>query len=122
MIGVLEYINRKGNPPYAPFTPEEMDLAAIYADTIAVLVNATLAGKLSARFSQKLSESDETPDSAALVEWISELRGKDEHKELLKLAVLVKEIANGGERSRKLCLEVLQSIADFNKKESGHSY
>ena len=25
VIGVLEYINRQGEPPFAPFTPEEMD-------------------------------------------------------------------------------------------------
>lgn len=30
VIGVLEYINRRGQPPFRPFTPAEMDRAAVY--------------------------------------------------------------------------------------------
>ena len=116
VIGVLEYINRKGNPPYAPFSPEEMDLAAVYADTISVLVNATLAGRLTARFTQKLEDTGIKTDPGELNQFIDELRGKDEHKELLKIAVLVKEISDRGEESRTLCLEILESIARFSKK------
>src|SRR6478672_11740059 len=40
VIGVLEYVNRQGQPPYKPFTPEEMDKAAFFGDAIASLVNA----------------------------------------------------------------------------------
>src|SRR5947209_6276921 len=39
-IGVLEFVNRPGEPPYPPFTPEEMDRAARFADSIAHLVDA----------------------------------------------------------------------------------
>src|SRR5437763_2393063 len=39
-IGVLEFVNRPGEPPYPPFTPEEMDDAARFADTIARLVDS----------------------------------------------------------------------------------
>src|SRR6185503_8085175 len=39
-IGVLEFVNRPGEPPYPPFTPEEMDRAAHFADTIAHLLNS----------------------------------------------------------------------------------
>src|SRR5436853_7747989 len=40
MVGVLEFVNRPGDPPYPPFTPSEMDQAARFADTIARLVDA----------------------------------------------------------------------------------
>src|SRR2546425_4536189 len=52
-IGVLEFVNRPGEPPYPPFTPEEMDDAARFADAIARLVGsyalALLVGSLVTR-------------------------------------------------------------------------
>ncbi|MDQ3820131.1 MAG: GAF domain-containing protein, partial [Acidobacteriota bacterium] len=39
-VGVLEFVNRAGDPPYEPFSPEEMDMAAYFADAIAILVDA----------------------------------------------------------------------------------
>src|SRR5260370_18091051 len=50
-ICVLEFVNRPGEPPYPPFTPEEMDRAAQFADTIAHLLNSyELAGLLESLF------------------------------------------------------------------------
>ncbi len=40
VVGVLQFVNREGEPPYEPFTPEEMDKAAYFADAIATLVDA----------------------------------------------------------------------------------
>src|SRR5467141_2831853 len=40
MVGVLEFVNRPGDPPYPPFTPPEMDSASRFADAIARLVDA----------------------------------------------------------------------------------
>src|ERR687884_1866194 len=40
MVGVLEFVNRLGDPPYQPFTPDEMDKAAHFADAIGTLVDA----------------------------------------------------------------------------------
>src|SRR4030088_3121351 len=40
MVGVLEFVNRPGDPPYPPFTPAEMDSASRFADAIARLVDA----------------------------------------------------------------------------------
>src|SRR5258705_7999023 len=40
IVGVLEFVNRKGDPPYPPFTPEEMDNAAYFADALARIVAA----------------------------------------------------------------------------------
>ena len=39
-VGVLEFVNRPGEPPYPPFTPEEMDQAAYFADAIARIIDA----------------------------------------------------------------------------------
>ena len=47
VIGVLEYVNRPGEPPHQPFTPEEMDKAALFGEAIASLVNASSAKRLS---------------------------------------------------------------------------
>src|SRR5207253_4450712 len=40
MVGVLEFVNRPGDPPYPPFTPAEMDRGSHFADAIARLVDA----------------------------------------------------------------------------------
>src|SRR5229473_628802 len=40
MVGVLEFVNRPGDPPYPPFTPAEMDRGSRFADAIARLVDA----------------------------------------------------------------------------------
>src|SRR5882724_3977514 len=40
MVGVLEFVNRPGEPPYPPFTPAEMDRGSRFADAIARLVEA----------------------------------------------------------------------------------
>ncbi len=36
IIGVLEYINRKGEPPFEAFTPDEMDKAALFAGALQI--------------------------------------------------------------------------------------
>ena len=46
VIGVLEYINRRGEPPFEPFTPLEMDQAALFAEAVAALVNAYESAKI----------------------------------------------------------------------------
>jgi signal transduction protein with GAF and PtsI domain len=35
VVGVLEYVNRIGEPPFEAFTPNEMDKAALYAEVVA---------------------------------------------------------------------------------------
>src|SRR5260370_19069095 len=40
MVGVLEFVNRPGEPPYPPFTPAEMDRGSRFADPIAPRVEA----------------------------------------------------------------------------------
>ena len=71
VIGVLEYINRRGGPPFEPFTPDEMDRAAIYADSIASLVNAYNAAKLFRQFSEKVINSDGSDDISEIRQWLN---------------------------------------------------
>ena len=50
VIGVLEYVNRIGEPPFEPFTSDEMDKASLFAEAVASLVNAYESAKLFQRF------------------------------------------------------------------------
>ena len=45
-LGVLEFVNRPGAPPYPPFTSEEMDHAAYFAATIARIIEANEIAEL----------------------------------------------------------------------------
>ena len=85
MIGVLEYINRPGDPPYEPFTPEEMDKAALFAEAIASLVNAYESAKLFRDLGEKVVGSDEDMDISSVREWLGDLRSSAEHREMMDL-------------------------------------
>jgi tryptophan 2,3-dioxygenase len=122
VIGVLEFVNRTGEPPFDPFTPEEMDGAAVYAEAIAALVNAFLASQLTADLAARICEEKDSSDIEAVTGWIEDLKGKQEHKDLLELAVLVKEVSEKSDQHRKLCKEILESIIKFGGGNGGFEY
>lgn len=114
VIGVLEYINRRGQPPYQAFTPAEMDKAAIFADALASLVNAYEAAKMFRDLGNRIISGDEEMDVNGIREWLTELRSSAEHREMMDLAVLVREIASHGEAERRLCRDVLEAFMKFS--------
>lgn len=122
VIGVLEYVNRRGLPPFKPFTSEEMDRAAVYADSIAAMVNAYESAKLFSDLSDKvLSESGETSFSEVRA-WIAGIRDSAESRERLDLAVLVRELSARGDAERKLARELLESLIRFSNDKNETSY
>lgn len=122
MIGVLEYINRPGEPPHEPFTPDEMDKAALFADAIASLVNAYESAKLFRDLGEKVVGTDEEMNIDSVRSWLADLRSSAEHREMMDLAVLIREIASRGEAERTLCREVLESVLRFSEGRSDTSF
>jgi signal transduction protein with GAF and PtsI domain len=118
IIGVLEYINRRGQPPFEAFTPEEMDKAAIFADALASLVNAYEAAKMFRDLGNRMISGGEEMDVTAVREWLTDLRSSAEHREMMDLAVLVREIASRGEAERSMCREVLEAVMKFTEAHS----
>ena len=113
IIGVLEYINRPGETPHKPFTPDEMDKAARFAEAIASMVTAYESAKLFRDFGEKIVGSDEDMDISSVRAWLEDLRSSAEHREMMDLAVLIREIAGRGDAERALCREVLESILRY---------
>src|SRR3954447_6109037 len=122
VIGVLEYVNRRGEPPFEAFTPDEMDKAAVYADAIASLINAYNAAKLFRDFSDKVITSDREPMMAEIREWLSGIRESGDHHQRMELAVMLREIAQRGEAERQLCRELLDAILRFSNSRNERSY
>lgn len=122
VIGVLEYVNRRGGPPFEPFTPDEMDRAAIYADSIASLVNAYNAAKLFRQFSEKVINSDGSDDISEIRQWLTGIRESGDHHERMELAVMLREIAERGEAERRLCRELLDSILRYSDEKNEGSF
>jgi signal transduction protein with GAF and PtsI domain len=118
VIGVLEYINRRGDPPFEPFTPSEMDRAAAFAEPIASLANAYEAAKLFRDLGEKVLENDSAGDIGVVREWLQGLRDSAEHREMMDLAVLIREIASRGEAEREFCREMLGSIVRYSDSKS----
>lgn len=124
-IGVLEFVNRPGDPPYPPFTPEEMDNAAQFADAIARLVDAyELAQLVESLFNQILKTSANESAGGELSEWLKGVDAAPEHRDLLMLAVSLRDMVSRGEAEREMCRDVLHTLARFTEKlsSSGSNY
>jgi GAF domain-containing protein len=124
-VGVLEFVNRLGEPPYRPFTPDEMDSAAHFADAIATLVDAhETAGLVETLFERsiKTHEKSETKrgkrNDSDLLKWLGKVRSAPEHRDLIALAVRLRDIAARGDAERALCREVLEALDRFTQKKS----
>ena len=122
VIGVLEYVNRIGEPPYEAFTPKEMDKASLYAEAIAALVNAYEIAKIFRDLGDKMLAGDDNADFVVVRKWLEGLRDSSEHREMMDLAVLVREISNRGEAGRQMCREVLEAVLRYSKNNSETSY
>lgn len=119
VIGVLEYVNRIGEPPYKAFTPDEMDNAAIYAEAIAALINAYESAQILLQFSGKMFADD---GETHFKDWLIAVRSTAEHKELLELAALVREVSMRGDAERKLCKEILNSFLRYSESSRETSF
>jgi signal transduction protein with GAF and PtsI domain len=119
MVVVLEFVNRIGDPPYDPFTPDEMDKAAHYAEAISTLVEAREAASLIETLFQRILTQlgnakrggDET--TKELRKWLDRVRSAPEHKDMIALAVLLREITARGDAERALAKRVLESLSEY---------
>lgn len=121
-VGVLEFVNRLGDPPYQPFTPAEMDKAAHFADALATLVDAhETAGLVETLFERAVKAEG---GGGELVAWLKKVRSAPEHRDLLLLAVRLRDIAGRGEQERALCRDVLEALDRFTagKAAGGSGY
>lgn len=110
IIGVLEYVNRIGEPPFEPFTSDEMDKVTLFAEAIASLVNAYESAKLFRDLGDRMLSAQEKLTLEETRQWLTDLRETAEHKEMIDLAVTVREISSRGDAERKMCREILESI------------
>jgi transcriptional regulator with GAF, ATPase, and Fis domain len=128
VVGVLEFVNRLGDPPYQPFTPDEMDKAAHFADAIATLVDAhETAGLIESLFERSVKAGAEgapvegRKTGSDLRQWLQTVRSAPEHRDLMQLAVSLRDIANRGDAERELCRDVLDALARYTEKRSASS-
>ena len=124
MVGVLEFVNRPGDPPYPPFTPAEMDRGSRFADAIARLVDAfEIAQLVESLFDYSVKASMSPAGSASLDddlrEWIEHSQAAAEHRDLMLLWVSLREIIARGGVEREFCRDLLQMTARFMKRRSG---
>lgn len=122
IIGVLEYINRVGEPPFEAFTPDEMDKAALFSEAIASLVNAYEKANLFRDVSNKMLASDELLRFEEMREWLNDVRETAEHKEMIELALMVREIASRGEAERKMSIKILDAVLQFSNDNAEMSF
>jgi signal transduction protein with GAF and PtsI domain len=128
-VGVLQFVNRPGwenlpaGTPLEAFTPEDMEKAAYFADAIAALVDAhETAGLVETLFelSVKSAASKKGGEQAgrAVREWLQEVRTAPEHKDLMALAISLRDIASRGDAERQLCRDILDTLARFTERST----
>lgn len=122
VIGVLEFINRSGPPPWDQFTPDEMDKAAHCAEAIASLVNAYESAKLFRELGDRTLSEPGAVDLAAVREWLAGVRSSAEHREMMDLALLLREIAGRGDAERAMCRDILEAILRFSETKNETSF
>jgi transcriptional regulator with GAF, ATPase, and Fis domain len=124
IVGVLEFVNRAGDPPYPPFTPEEMDHAAYFAEDLARLVDATeIAELVESIFNRSLKtvisgQDGHKESSQELREWINSIVAAPEHRDMGMLWISLREIFGKGDAERELCRDLLETLARFSQKRS----
>lgn len=124
-IGVLEFINRPEGTQHEPFTPREMDLAARFAESIATLVDAhETTGLIGTLFERVTTDaaSGEAEAAADVQKWLKSVRAAPEHRELLSLAVALRDIAARGDAERRLCRDILDSLARWTASRHQHRH
>lgn len=128
MVGVLEFVNRPGEPPYPPFTPAEMDHAARFADPIALLVDAhELAQLIESLFNRSIRDMLQaapgtTNSGERLRLWLEQTAVAGTHRDLAMLWVSIQDIVMRGDAERELCRDLLQTLARFTEKRSNSSF
>ncbi|HEX8175962.1 MAG TPA: GAF domain-containing protein [Pyrinomonadaceae bacterium] len=123
-VGVLQFVNRPGwehlpeGTPAEAFTPEDMEKAAYFADAIAALVDAhETASLVETLFELSIKSAGGGHEIGnALRKWLSEVRTAPEHKDLMALAISLRDIASRGDAERQLCREVLDSLARYTER------
>jgi GAF domain-containing protein len=124
LVGVLEFVNRPGDPPYPPFKPQEMDRAARFAEPLARLVEAyEIAQLIESLFNFSIRTSLTTRSyeqrQAAEREWLASNPAVGAHRDLLTMWLALRDIINSGDAERKLCRELLESVERFTQARSG---
>lgn len=128
MVGVLEFVNRPGEPPYPPFTPAEMDHAARFAEPIARLVDVyEMAQLIESLFNQTIKDLlQASPVAASSVEnlrdWLSESALAGTHRDLAMLWISIHEIVLRGDAERELCRDLLHTLARFTEKRTSSNF
>lgn len=122
VIGVLEYINRRGEPPYESFTPDEMDRAAFFAEAIAPLISAFESAALVRDLSEKVVSGGEDAGLEEVRSWLCSLRGTNEYTEMLEIAALLREIAGRGDSERAMCRNILETILKYSDSKADTGY
>ncbi|GIU82047.1 MAG: GAF domain-containing protein [Acidobacteria bacterium] len=117
IIGVLEFVNRVGSPPYEPFTSDEMDRASMFAEIIASLVNTYESLKTFYKFGEKLLENYDKKDFEEVRNWLSLIRSSPEHTQMLELSMLVRELSSQGEIEKQLCRDLLEVLLKYSKSK-----
>ena len=65
---------------------------------------------------------DEEVGIAEVRDWLNNLRSTAEHREMIDLALLVKEISSRGESERTLCREIMESLLRWSDDRSETSF
>lgn len=122
MVGVLEFVNRPGDPPYPSFTPAEMDNGSRFADAIARLVDSYEIAQLTeSLFDYSIKESLQAAPGAResdLRQWLEQNPVAAGRRDLVMLWASLRDIVGRGATEREFCRDLLELTGRFIKGRS----
>ena len=67
-------------------------------------------------------EDKERYDIDEVRNWLAEFRGGAEHREMMDLAVMIREVAGRGEAERQMCREMLEAVMRYTDSQTEGSF
>jgi len=86
------------------------------------MVNAYQTSKIFINIGDKILSVKKEIELKDIREWLAEMRDSNEHREMLDMAILVREIARRGDSEREMCREVLEAVLKFSDRKNETSY
>jgi hypothetical protein len=85
-------------------------------------VNAYESAKLFRDLSDKMLSAGEKLKLEEMREWIKNLRETNQHKEMIDLALIVRELAGRGDAERQMCKGILESVLQYSDTKTETSF
>ncbi len=86
------------------------------------MVSAYETSKSFTHLGDKILAADKRIELSEVRDWLKNLRDGDEHREMLDLAILIREISRRGTAEIEMCREILEAVLKYSDNRNETSF